>query len=281
MTSDTALRIDTTIELNHGGPMPLFGLGTFRSPAGGETREAVGWALEVGYRHIDTAALYGNEADVGAAVRESGVPREDVFVTTKLHKDDHGYDSALRGFDESLDRLGLDYVDLYLIHWPESDRRQESWDALERLLEEGRARAIGVSNYMVDHLEEVLEHGTVVPAVNQIELHPFNYRSRRDVVELCRERGIAVEGYSPLTKTKRLDDPTVVEIADVIGCSPAQVLIRWALQHRLITIPKSTDRDRIRENAEVFDFELSPDQMERLDGLDEDFLTSWDPREVD
>ncbi len=281
MTNDRTLRIDSTIDLAHGGPIPLFGLGTFRSPAGEEVRSAVEWALEAGYRHIDTAALYGNEPDVGAAIRESGVPREEVFVTTKLHKDEHGYDPALRGFDASLDRLGLDYVDLYLIHWPESDRRQESWDALEKVHSEGRARAIGVSNYLVKHLEEVLERGTIVPAVNQIELHPFNYRSRADVVELCRERGIAVEGYSPLTKTEKLDDPVVVEIAESSGRTPAQVMIRWSLQHRFITIPKSTSRDRIRENAGVFDFELTREQMGRMDALDEGYLTSWDPAQVD
>lgn len=275
------MRIDETIALDHGGPMPRFGLGTFRSPAGRETRDAVGWALEAGYRLVDTAALYGNESDVGAAVRESGLPREDVFVTTKLHKDDHGYESALRGFDGSLERLGLDYVDLYLIHWPGPSRRRESWEALERILDEGRARAIGVSNYVVPHLEEVLEHGSVVPALNQIELHPFNYRSRLDVVELCRAHGIAVEGYSPLTKTQKLDDPAVAEIANAVGRTPAQVLIRWSLQHDFVTIPKSTSRDRIRENARVFDFALTPDQIARLDALDEDFLTSWDPRQVD
>ncbi|HUG40951.1 MAG TPA: aldo/keto reductase [Longimicrobiales bacterium] len=281
MRPGTALQIDSTIALDHGGRMPLFGLGTFRSPAGRETRAAVGWALEAGYRLVDTAALYGNEADVGAAIRASGVPREDVFVTTKLHKDDHGYESTLRAFDESLARLGFEYVDLYLIHWPESSRRQKSWDAMERIREEGRARAIGVSNYMVPHLEEVLEQGNVVPAVNQIELHPFNYRSRLDVVELCGARGIVIEGYSPLTKTEKLDDPTVVEIATARGRTPAQVLIRWSLHHGVVTIPKSTNRDRIRENACVFDFELSSDDMLRLDALDEDFLTSWDPRNVD
>ncbi|MBW3554738.1 MAG: aldo/keto reductase [Gemmatimonadetes bacterium] len=281
MHRHTALDIDSTIELPHGGPMPLFGLGTFRSPAGRQTREAVGWALEIGYRLVDTAALYGNEADVGAAIRESGIPREDVFVTTKLHKDDHGHERALRAFEESLERLGMDYVDLYLIHWPESRRRQDSWDALERILDEGRARAIGVSNYVVPHLQEVLEHGSIPPAVNQIELHPFNYRSRLDVVSLCRENGIAVEGYSPLTKTEKLDDPVVVKIARATGRSPAQVLIRWSLQHGIVTIPKSIDRGRIRENADVFGFELEPDQMARLDALDEDFLTSWDPRRVD
>lgn len=273
--------IQTTIELSHGGPMPLLGLGTFRSPAGEATRNAVRWALDAGYRHIDTAALYRNEADVGAAIRESGVPREDVFVTTKLHKDDHGYDEAIRALDASLERLGFDYVDLYLIHWPGSDRRMESWRALERILEEGRARAIGVSNYMIHHLEEVLEGGTVAPAVNQIELHPFNYRSRADVIELCRRHGIAVEGYSPLTKTEKLDEPTVARVAEAHGKTEAQVLIRWALQHGIITIPKSTHRDRIRENADVFDFELTESEMRELDGLDEDFTTSWDPREVE
>lgn len=273
--------LQSRVELNHGGAIPLLGLGTFRSPAGEATREAVGWALEEGYRHVDTAALYRNEADVGAAIRESGVPREDVFVTTKLHKDDHGYDEALAAFDASLERLGFEYVDLYLIHWPESDRRLESWRALERILEEGRARAIGVSNYMAHHLEEVLEQGTVVPAVNQIELHPFNYRSRADIIDLCERHGIAVEGYSPLTKTEKLDEHTVARIADAHGRTPAQVLIRWALQHGIITIPKSTHRDRIRENAAVFDFDLTDVEMRELDALDEDFTTSWDPREVD
>ena len=271
--------LQSAIELSHGGPMPLLGLGTFRSPAGEATRDAVGWALEAGYRHIDTAALYRNEADVGAAIRESGVAREDVFVTTKLHSDDHGFDTALRAFDASLERLGFDYVDLYLIHWPGSDRRLESWRALERILEEGRARAIGVSNYMVHHLREVLERGTVAPAVNQIELHPFNYRSRWDVLELCERHEIAVEGYSPLTKGRKLDEPVIAGIAASHGKTEAQVLIRWALQHGIITIPKSTHRDRIRENADVFDFELAKDEMQELDGLDEDFTTSWDPRD--
>lgn len=277
----SSLRIDTTVPLSHGGPMPLFGLGTFRSPAGGATRDAVLWALEAGYRLVDTAAAYGNEADVGAAIRESAVPRAELFITTKLAKDDHGYDEALRAFDASLERLGLDAVDLYLIHWPGSERRVESWRALERILEEGRARAIGVSNYMVDHLEEVLEGGEVPPAVNQIELHPFNYRSRGDVVEFCGAHDIAIEGYSPLTKARRLDQPTVARIAAAHGRTGAQVLIRWALQHTIITIPKSTSRARIRENADVFAFALSASEMAALDGLDEDFVTSWDPREVD
>ena len=273
--------IETTIELSHGGPMPLFGLGTFRSPQGEPTRNAVTWALDAGYRHIDTAAIYGNEADVGAAIRDHDVDRDELFVTTKLAKGDHGYESALRAFDASLERLGLEYVDLYLIHWPGGGPRRESWRALEEIHADGRARAIGVSNYTVDHLREVLEHGSVAPAVNQFEIHPFNFRSRKEIVELCREHDIVVEGYSPLAKARRLENDTVREIAEAHGRTAAQVLIRWALQHRFVTIPKSSDRDRIRENADVFDFELGEEEMRRLDGLDEDYTTSWDPREVD
>lgn len=260
--------------------MPLFGLGTFRTAPGGSTRDAVAHALEAGYRLVDTAALYRNEADVGAAVRESGLPRGEVFVTTKLRQHDHGYDEALRAFDLSLDRLGLDYVDLYLIHWPGGGARLETWRALERILEDGGARAIGVSNYLVPHLREVLDAGGVVPAVNQIELHPFNHRSRGDVVELCRRHDIVVEGYSPLAKTQRLDDPAVTDIAAAHGRTPAQVLIRWALQHGFVTIPKSSDPGRIEENAAVFDFELDEGAMTRLDDLDDGFLTSWDPSDV-
>jgi diketogulonate reductase-like aldo/keto reductase len=278
--TDTRLTLESTIDLSHGGAMPLFGLGTFRSPAGGAARDAVAHALDVGYRLIDTAALYRNEGDVGDAIRASGVPREQIFVTTKLHREEHGHHRALSALDESLDRLGLGYVDLYLIHWPGGGERIETWRALERLLDDGRARAIGVSNYMPHHLGEVLEHGDVVPAVNQIELHPFNFHSRGEIVSLCRDHGVVVQGYSPLTKTERLDDPVLEEVAAAHGKTVAQVLIRWSLQHGLGTIPKSTNPDRIRENADVFDFELSKDEMARIDALDEDFTTSWDPREV-
>jgi methylglyoxal/glyoxal reductase len=277
----TDLSLHTTIELNHGGPMPLFGLGTFRSPSGGATRDAVATALELGYRLIDTAALYGNEADVGAAIRESGVRRGEIFVTTKLHREEHGFEAAVRAFDASLERLGLDTVDLFLIHWPGGGARLETWRALERIFDDGRARAIGVSNYMTPHLDEIVDRCDVAPAVNQIELHPFNYGSRQDVILLCRERKIAVQGYSPLTKTERLGEPTLEAVASAHGKTTAQVLIRWALQHRIVTIPKSTNPDRIRENADVFDFRLSEEEMARLDAMDEDFTTSWDPREVD
>jgi len=271
------LTIRSTFRLNNGVEIPRLGLGVYRAAAGAEARNAVLWALEAGYRHVDTAAFYGNEADVGRAIRESGIAREDVFVTTKLWNEDHGYDAALAAFDASLERLGFDYVDLYLIHWPVPDLRLESWRALERLYGEGRARVIGVSNYMVQHLEELLAHCTVVPAVNQIELSPWSWRSRRDVVELCRAQGIALEAYSPLTKGRRLDDPTLRSVAERVGRTPAQVLIRWALQRDLIVIPKSTNRGRIRENADVFDFQLPAAEMERLEALDAGLVTGWDP----
>jgi len=275
-----ALSIDTRVELRHGVAMPLFGLGTFRTPRREGTRDAVHAALDAGYRMIDTAALYGNEAAVGLAVREGGVAREEVFVTTKLHREEHGEDRALRAFDGSLERLGLDYVDLFLVHWPGGGEREATWRALERIQGEGRARAIGVSNYMLRHLEEMSGYASVLPAVNQIELHPFNYESRADVLAFCREHAIFVEGYSPLAKAMRLDDPTVAALAQAYDRTPAQILIRWSLQHSLITIPKSADPVRIRENADVFDFELTEAHMRRLDGLDEDFITSWDPRHV-
>lgn len=278
---DMAIDITTTIDLNHGGPVPLFGLGTFRIPQGNGTRNAVRTALDAGYRHIDTAAIYGNEEAVGAAVREHERSREEVFVTTKLARSDHGYETALRAFDASLDRLGLEYVDLYLIHWPGGGPRADSWRALEEIHESGRARAIGVSNYTIDHLKEVLDRGSTIPAVNQFELHPFNYRSRKELVDFCREQDIAVEGYSPLAKARRLDNDVVRQVADHHGRTPAQVLIRWALQHDFITIPKSGDPDRIRENADAFDFDLDEEAVAHLDDLDEDFTTSWDPRTVD
>lgn len=274
------MTIETTVTLNDGVAIPILGLGTYQSH-GQDTRNAVRWAIEAGYRHIDTAASYGNEGDVGAAIRDSGIDRSELFVTTKLRNQEQGRDSGLRAFDASLDRLGVDYVDLYLIHWPLPEKRADSWRALRRIHADGRARTIGVSNYMVEHLRELLDSSDVVPAVNQFELHPYNYRSREEVIAFCREKNIAVEGYAPLVKAQKFDDPTVVSIAEAHGKSPAQCLIRWALQHDLITIPKSTHRDRIRENADVFDFELSVDDMSALDALDEDFVTSWDPRDVD
>ena len=260
-----------------GVEIPRLGLGVYRSGQGIETRAAVRWALEAGYRHIDTAAAYGNEEDVGEAIRTSGIARGEVFVTTKLWNQDHGYDAALRAFDRSLESLGIDFVDLYLIHWPVADLRRESWRALEQIHADGRARAIGVSNYMVRHLDELLAHAHSPPAVNQIELHPFIFRTREEVVALCRRHGIAIEAYSPLTKGRRMGDPVLRRVADAHGRSVAQVLIRYDLQKDTIVLPKSAHRDRIRENAQVFDFTLTAEEMALLDGLDEGLATGWDP----
>jgi diketogulonate reductase-like aldo/keto reductase len=266
-----------TLALNNGVRIPRVGLGVFQSARGEETRQAVSAALRLGYRHIDTAAAYRNEEDVGRAIRESGIARAEIFVTTKLWNSDQGFDSALRAFGASLARLGLDYLDLYLLHWPVPDKRLDSWRALERLYAEQRVRAIGVSNFMVHHLDELLAHANVVPAVNQIEVSPF--LQQREVRARCAQRGILVEAYSPLTKGQRLAHPVVRDIAREVGRSPAQVLLRWGLQQGLVVLPKSTHEARIRENAALFDFTLGEEAMARLDGLEEGFATGWDPRQ--
>jgi len=266
-----------TVLLNNGVSIPQLGLGVYRSQPGSETRQAVEWALELGYRHIDTAAAYGNEASVGDAVRHSTIPRDQLFITTKLWNDDHGFSAALRAFDHSLGLLGLDYVDLWLVHWPVEKLRSETWRAFERVYAEGRARSIGVSNYMVRHLTELLGHAEVTPAVNQIELHPFIYRKRADVIALCEKHGIVVQAYSPLTKAKRLSHPVILRIAGEQGRTPAQVLIRYALEKNTVVLAKSVKRNRIEENARVFDFHLSEADIAALDALDEGLATGWDP----
>jgi methylglyoxal/glyoxal reductase len=264
--------------LNNGVAMPILGLGVYRARPGRETRDAVRWALEDGYRHVDTARIYRNEADVGAAVRSSRLAREDLFVVTKLRNADQGYDKTRRALAQSLRDLGMDYVDLYLIHWPVSGKRLESWRAMEELLAEGSCRAIGVSNFTVTHLEELLGAADVVPAVNQVELSPFLYQ--RELLDVCRRHGIQVEAYSPLTRGRRLADARLTDVARKHEKTPAQVLIRWALQHELVVIPKSVHRERIAENRDVFDFELSADEMAQLDGLDENLRVAWDPSDV-
>ena len=265
------------LPLNTGGSIPQLGLGVWQTPRGEGTRGAVAAALRLGYRHVDTARIYGNERDVGLGLHDSGVPREQVFVTTKLWNDDQGYDSALRAFDASLGRLGLEYVDLYLLHWPVAGQRLDSWRALERIHAEKRARAIGVSNFMPSHLEELLASAKVVPAVNQIEVHPF--LQHRETRALCAKLGIIVEAYSPLTHGRRIGHPVVKSVAERTGRSPAQVLIRWAIQHGMVVLPKSAREARIKENAAVFDFTLDAAAMKALDDCDEGLATGWDPRE--
>lgn len=271
------LTVKSKTQLNNGIEIPLLGLGLFQSPPGEFTKNAVHNAFEAGYRHVDTAKIYGNEPAVGQAIRDSVIPRSEIFVTTKLFNTDHGYDSTIKAYTESLQKLGLDYIDLYLVHWPVEGIRLETWKAMETLLKEGKCKAIGVSNYMVRHLEELLANGSVVPAVNQIELHPYNYLSKKEVVSFCRANGIQLEAYSPLTKGRKLNDPKLINIATKYAKTSAQILIRWALQHEFVVIPKSSNKDRIFENANIFDFSISGEDMTFLDALNEDLITSWDP----
>jgi diketogulonate reductase-like aldo/keto reductase len=290
------LTIETKLTLNDGHSIPQLGLGVWQT-RGATCEAAVLAALETGYRLIDTAALYGNEERVGAAIRTSGIPRENIFVTTKLWNSDHG--NPERALETSLRKLKFDYVDLYLIHYPVRERRK-SWRALEALWGKGKARSIGVSNFTIRHLTELIAETKTIPAVNQVELHPYLYQ--RELIDFCAAKGIVVEAYSPLTKGEKLKDPKLVEIAkkySVAGSEPAaprsrlpfvnklsgrsetkssaQILIRWALQHGLVVIPKSANRRRIFENADVFDFEISAEDMQLLDRFNENLRTCWDP----
>jgi diketogulonate reductase-like aldo/keto reductase len=251
----------------------------FKARAGNEAYHAVRTALDNGYRHIDTAAIYGNEADVGRAISECGIPRDEIFVTTKLWNTDQGYQSALTAAAASCQRLKLEYVDLYLLHWPVPERRLDSWRALEKLYAGGSARSIGVSNFMSRHLSELLTHCQVMPAVNQIEMSPF--LQQREVRALCAQHQIVVEAYSPLTKGARLAHPEIVDCANAVKRTPAQILLRWALQSNAVVLPKSVQTPRIIENASIFDFELAPTLMTRINALEEGLVTGWDPRTVE
>lgn len=268
------LQIDTRVDLNDGAAMPLLGFGTYQI-TGGRCERAVAHALEIGYRHIDTAAFYGNEAEVGRAVRASGLPRSEVFVTTKLWNSDQGYARALAACEHSVDRLGLDRIDLYLIHWPEPSTRLESWRALVELKRRGRCRSIGVSNYTLAHLEELASASDVVPAANQVEFSPFVYQ--RELLAHCVARGIQLIAYCPLTRGDKLNHPALSAIARKHGKTAAQVLLRWCLQHRVAAIPKSARPQRIEENAGLFDFALGFEDMRRLDRLNANYRTCWDP----
>lgn len=272
------MQIKSIKELNNGINIPMFGLGTYLNDNGRQAIDSILYALEIGYRHIDTAAMYENEKEVGKAVRESGIPREEIFVTTKLWNSDHGYDNTIKAFQRSLERLGLDYVDLYLIHWPVENLRLESWRALERLYSDGLCKAIGVSNYMERHVDEILNNFSIVPAVNQVEFSPFLYL--KELQNYCESKGIALESYSPLTKGYRLNEPRLIEIARRYDKSTSQILIRWCLQKGMIVIPKSSRNEHIKENADIFDFEISEADMLALDNLNENYRSTWDPTTV-
>ena len=271
--------IKGTFPLHNGVEMPYLGLGVYLAREGKEVENAVGWALEAGYRHIDTASAYQNEKGVGAAVRNSGLDRREVFVTTKVWNTDQGYESTLRAFDASLARLGLEYLDLYLVHWPVKGKYRETWQALEELYREGRVRAIGVSNFLQHHLEDLLQRAEIVPMVNQMEFHPWLVQE--PLLGYCREKGIQYEAWSPLMQGKIGQVPEIGKIARKYGKTEAQVVLRWDLQKGVVTIPKSSNPERIKANAALFDFELSPEDMALLDSLDKTHRFGPDPDHFD
>jgi len=271
----TAKGLADTITLNNGVRMPQLGLGVWRVEEGPQVEQSVAAALLHGYRSIDTAAVYGNEAGVGKAIRGSGLRREDLFITTKVWNADQGYDSTLRAYEASLEKLGLDYVDLYLVHWPVKGKYRETWKALCKLYEDKRVRAIGVSNHQIHHLNDIIEDTGVVPAVNQVEFHPL--LTQRELLAYCREKGIALEAWSPLMQGNNLDHPTLTSLSQKYNKTPAQIVLRWDLQQGVVTIPKSTREERIKENADVFDFELSAEDMAAIDAMNENRRFGADP----
>ncbi|SEN31435.1 aldo/keto reductase [Lihuaxuella thermophila] len=265
--------------LHNGVKMPWLGLGVWKMKEGEEVGQAVKAAIRAGYRSIDTAAVYGNEAGVGKAIKESEVAREELFITTKVWNADQGYDSTLAAFEESRKKLGLEYVDLYLIHWPVKNKYKDTWKALEKLYKEGYVRAIGVSNFQIHHLEDLMAESTVKPMVNQVEFHP--YLTQADLRRFCREHQIQLEAWSPLMQGEVVNEPVINELAQKYGKTPAQIVLRWDLQHEVVTIPKSTKEHRIIENAGIFDFELTAEDMARLDGLNKNHRFGPDPDNFD
>lgn len=271
--------LQSTTTLHNGVKMPWLGLGVFKVKDGEEVVQSVKTALRHGYRSIDTAAVYKNESGVGQALKEAGVPREELFITSKVWNSSQGYDETLSAFEASLERLGLDYLDLYLIHWPvpAQGKYVDTWKALEKLYQDGKIRAIGVSNFKESHLDNLIKQGEVVPMVNQVEFHP--HLTQQSLRDYCKKHQIQLEAWSPLKQGELLDDPTLKEIADKHDKSTAQVIIRWDLQSGVVTIPKSVKEHRIVANADVFDFELSAEEMTAIDALNRDERVGPDPDE--
>lgn len=274
------MTLQETTELHNGIKMPVFGLGVYKIPDEQQGMEAITHAIKSGYRLIDTASLYDNEQAVGAAVRQSGIDREDIFVTSKVWNTDQGYEETLKAFDTTLDKLGFDYLDLYLIHWPmpKQDKFKDTWRALEKLYEDKKVRAIGVSNFNINHLEDLKTTAKVLPMVNQVECHPhLNQQTLRDY---CQAEGIKVQAWSPLKRGDLFEVDSLTEIAKAHKKSVAQVILRWDYQHGILTIPKSVNKGRIEENADIFDFTLSEREMAQIDALHNGDRTGPDPEEL-
>ncbi|MFX1524741.1 MAG: aldo/keto reductase [Promethearchaeota archaeon] len=272
------LAINSTWKLNNGSEIPILGLGTW-DLRGRKVYQAVLWAFDIGYRLIDTATLYGNEREIGEAMRDSALSREDIFLTTKVWNTDQGFKNTLNAIEKSLKRLQTDYVDLYLIHWPVSRIRNETWRTLEKIYEEGKAHAIGVSNYTISHLEELMRFSETIPAVNQIEFSPFLYQ--KELMNYCKTKNIALEAYTPLTRGRKFNNRSLKSISQKYDKTVAQILIRWGLQHEIIEIPRSGNQQHLHENATIFDFTLDEGDMTRLDELNEDFRLVDDPHSIE
>lgn len=275
-----SLTLHDTVQLTSGRRMPMLGFGTWKLQEGDEVRDAVVTALKAGYRHVDTAAMYDNERGVGQAIRDSRVRREEIFLTTKVWNDDirAGYDAVLRACEASLERLKVSYVDLYLLHWPIAEKDREAWRAMETLYRSGKVRSIGVCNYLPHQLDALLPGVGVTPMVNQVEFHPFLLQP--DLAEACAGYGIVREAWSPLMQGHVGDVPAIVDIAKRLHRTPAQVVLHWALQHRVVTIPRSSNPKHIAENAALFDFELTPDDIALLNELDQNKRFGPDPDRV-
>ncbi|MGK0699320.1 aldo/keto reductase [Priestia flexa] len=271
--------LQSTTKLANGVEMPWFGLGVFKVEDGQQVIDSVKWAINAGYKSIDTAKIYENEEGVGQAIKEAGVPREDLFITTKVWNADQGYESTLEAFETSLNKLGLDYLDLYLIHWPVEGKYKDTWRALEKLYKDGKVKAIGVSNFQIHHLEDLMKDAEVKPMVNQVELHPL--LTQVELRDFCKKNDIQIEAWSPLAQGELLDNAVLKEIADKHGKSTAQVILRWDLQSEIVTIPKSVKEHRIVENASIFDFELSQEDMAKIDALNKNHRVGPDPDNFD
>lgn len=270
--------ISSRVKLNNGVEMPWLGLGVFRSEEGEEVENAVKTALQYGYRSIDTAAIYQNERGVGKAIKESGLKREDIFLTTKVWNTEQGYKTTLAAFDRSLEKLQTGYLDLYLIHWPKGKRSVDTWKALEELYEKGKIRAIGVSNFLVHHLEEFITQCRILPAVNQVEFHPELIQP--ELLKYCQKKGIQLEAWSPIMKGRVNEIREIQEISDKYGKTPVQVVLRWDIQKGVVTIPKSVRQERIISNAQIFDFELSDEDMTKIDSLDKNKRIGFHPDQI-
>lgn len=268
-----------TIELHNGVKMPAFGLGVYKVEEGEQLEKTIHTALDLGYRLIDTASFYKNEEGVGQGIRNSGIPREELFITTKVWNSEQGYENTLKAFDDSMERLGLDYLDLYLVHWPVKGKYLDTWRALEELYRKGRVKAIGVSNFKIHHLKDLLSHAAEKPVINQVELHPL--LSQVELRDFCQQNDIKVEAWSPLSRGRFLDEPILGKIAAQHGKTPAQVILRWHLQNQIIPIPKSVTPTRLKENADIFDFQLSQKDMDEINELNKDQRFGADPDHID